>query len=302
MSTRPLPLILLVVALLASCGAPGEELPPSRQLTAEEQLPDEYRDAWRAWYEDAPDWSEWRERVAADPRLARFLVDNLVRVMVRFYDHSAVVKAGDLPGYFERSQRELLWMHEESAPVLLELVLVGDGVVAFLAGDLLVRIDDPRWSLAVAGRLSEPEPEQRRRAAALLAKLPHAQREELEVLERLGRCALEDPEWFVRAEAVGAIGARALVGSDHSRSRKVLSLALSDGDRAVVLAACKALAETEDVGAVPALMNLLERLERGDSGDVTVLRAAEAALRRISGRADLNGAQAWRQWWRENRP
>jgi len=174
--------------------------------------------------------------------------------------------------------------------------------VAFLAGDLLVRIDDPRWSLAVAGRLSEPEPEQRRRAAALLAKLPHAQREELEVLERLGRCALEDPEWFVRAEAVGAIGARALVGSDHSRSRKVLSLALSDGDRAVVLAACKALAETEDVGAVPALMNLLERLERGDSGDVTVLRAAEAALRRISGRADLNGAQAWRQWWRENRP
>jgi hypothetical protein len=82
----------------------------------------------------------------------------------------------------------------------------------------------------------------------------------------------------------------------------VLSLALSDGDRAVVLAACKALAETEDVGAVPALMNLLERLERGDSGDVTVLRAAEAALRRISGRADLNGAQAWRQWWRENRP
>jgi hypothetical protein len=295
-------MLLSLAALLWSCGSPADEPQPSRPLTAESQLPDEYRDAWRAWYEDAPDWPEWRERVAADPRLAAFLVDNLVRVMVRFYDHSAVVRAGELPGYFERAQRELLWMHEDSAPVLLELVLVGDGVVAFLAGDLLVRIDDPRWSLAVAQRLTEPEAERRRRAAALLAKLPHAQRGEAELLELLGRSALDDPEWFVRAEAVGAIGARALAGSDHSRSRKVLSLALADEDRAVVLAACTALSATRDVGAVPALMNLLERLERGTSGDVTVLRAAEAALRRISGQESLSGAEAWRRWWRENRP
>ena len=122
------------------------------------------------------------------------------------------------------------------------------------------------------------------------------------MLQRLERCCLEDPEWFVRAEAVGAIGARALAGSDREASRRTLSLALSDADRAVALAACEALAETEDVMAIPALMNLLERVERGSSGDVKLLRAAELALRRLSGQPDLSGADAWRRWWRENRP
>jgi HEAT repeats len=289
------------VLFCGACAAP-EEAPQGDQLTAETELPEEYRECWRAWYDNAPDWPTWRARVADDPRLARFVVDNLVRVMIKFYDHSAMTRAGDLPGFFERAQRELIWMAKDSGPVMVELVMVGDGVVSFLAGDVLVRIDDPQYSLSVANKLEDPEGETRRRAAQLLGKLPHAQKNETRVLDLLEHAALEDSEWFVRAETASAIAARALIGADAERSRRILSRALSDGDRAVVLAACEGLGSTRDLDAVPALLNLLERMERGESGDLAQMRAAQAALVLITGQRDLQGASAWRGWWRENRP
>ncbi len=293
-------LFLLVLLVCGGCAAPSEE-PGEDQLTAERELPDEFREAWRAWYENSAEWPEWRERVAADPKLANFLVDNLVRVMIKFYERSALVDARSMPGYFERAQRELIWMSDASGPVLAELLLVGDGVVAFLAGDLLVQIDEPRWSLLIAQKLSVEEAEGRRRAAELLQKLPHARKDEAQVLTGLERAALDDPEWYVRAEAVHAIANRALRGSDMARSRKALSRALVDEDRAVVLAACSGLAEAQDLAAVPALLNLLERQERGEQPDIAVNRAAEAAMAQISGQVGISGAPAWRAWWREKR-
>ncbi|MCB9914255.1 MAG: glycosyltransferase [Planctomycetes bacterium] len=294
---------LLALLALAACGAPGDaRAHDAAPLTAEAELPPDYRDAWRAWYDDAPEWGTWRERALADPHLAAFLVDNLLRVMVKFYDHAALTQAKDLPGYFERAQRELLYLRDASGPVLVELVRVGDGVVSVLAGDLLVRMDDARWTLATLALTEDAAPEVRRRALELCARLPHAHGDEPRVLARLEPLALADPEWHVRAQAVRALGARALAGSDLVVVRRVLSRALADDDRAVALEAARQLAASVDLGAVPALLNQLERRERAAEPELTVVRGLDEALARVTGVQGLHGARAWRAWWRENRP
>jgi hypothetical protein len=294
-------LLALGCALSGLCACTGTGVSAGDRLTPERELPPDYAAAWRSWYENDDAWPAWRPRVSADPELANFFVDNLLRVMVRHYERAALRRADQLPGPFERSRRELLHLGAYSAPVCTELVFTADSVVSFLAGDLVVELDEARWTLPFARRLESPAAEDRRRAAQWLANLPHAHGEEDAVWELLSRAALEDPEWFVRAQAVTAGGARALATGSLDRARPVLSRALADPDPAVVRAACEALALARDRRAVPALINLLERIDRG-AGDLPTLAAARRALGNLAGDAVQRSTAAWRDWWRENRP
>ena len=68
--------------------------------------------------------------------------------------------------------------------MLVELLAVRDGIVAFLAADVLARIGLPAVEPCRA-RLDDREAETLRRAAELLGRLPHAGSAEVAVQEAL---------------------------------------------------------------------------------------------------------------------
>ena len=303
MTARPSPrrwaLLLLALPLVLACASAEEE--PTGRVRPVDELPPEYATAWRAWYDETEDWPEWRAQVEADPAFADFFVDNLVRVLVRHYDYSALTTAQEMPGPFERSRRELIHLSDASGPVLIELLMVGDGVVAYLAGDVLDDIDEGRWTLPLAERLTSERAEERRRAAEWLAKLPYAgEDEELEVW-RLLRGAVQDPDWFVRAQAALTAGERSVAVGRLDLARPILLLALEDEDDAVLQAACKALQGSRDLRAVPGLVRLYGRLE-ATATDISTLRGAQAALVAITGARGPDSSREWQAWWSENRP
>jgi hypothetical protein len=292
-------LLVAILPLLFACASPEESNEDA--LTPEAELPEAYSRSWRAWYEESEEWLQLREGVQRDPQLASFIVDNLLRVMVRFYDHGALAARGELPGPFERAQHELVFLAPHSAPVCIELAIVGDGPVSFLAGDVLERIDDSRWTLPVALRLRDEEVATRRRSAALLEKLPPAREEEEDVWDLLEEVALEDTDWSVRAQAVGTVGVRAGRVGDLTRPRRILCRALGDSDPTVVQAACRGIATTRDSRTVPAVINLLERLGR-EGENLATEREVQRCLRSLTGETAQHDAAGWRRWWKENHP
>ena len=294
-------LLILVVGFFAcasGCSSPGEEQ-KSNKLVSVKDLPPRYAEAWHAFTRDTEEWPALRESVRDDPKLARFFVDNLVRVVIKSYERSSIASAGQTGGAFERSSRELLYLRESSGPVLVELLMVGDSVVSFIAGDLLLQMDEGRWSVAVSRKLANEDPEERRRAAELLMKLPLAGDGEDEIFEHL-EVALADSSWAVRAQTCLTLAARSLARGRVDLARGPLSRALADEERSVVQTACEALRRTRDRGAVPALINLLERLER-ESNDIGSMRACQRALLAATGEEEEKRVAAWRAWWHDNR-
>lgn len=244
-------------------------------LVKAEALPEDLRAVWDAYRRGGAAWEVERERVRADPELARFLVDNCVVEMVRAYDRSALATAGHAPGRFERAQAELVLHADCATLVLVELLEKGDGIVAFLAADTLVRIGSPAV-VPTAEKLGSKASDVRRRAAELLARLPADPEHEPQVLERLGTCTEKDTEWIVRAQAALALGARGSVHAHKGYALAVLTRALADGDPAVASSACAALATLGEPRAIPALQRALDRSVR--DGDLKLRAAAKSAL------------------------
>lgn len=290
--------LVLLGALLPACSSTTSS--KSENLTPESELPPDYAAAWRAWYEADESWAEWRPRVAEDERFANFFTDNLLRVMVTHYEHSGLSKRGDLPGLFERSQRELIFLEDHSGPKVVELGFVADSIVARLCFELLLRMDDGRWTLLVAEKLASEDMESRRRAAEWLKQLPHAADGEERVWELLD-IASRDPEWSVRAQVAVAVGDRSLAYGSLDRARPLLSRALADDDPLVVKSACRGFATNLDRRAVPAVINLLDRLDR-TTRDPVLLAAGQECLTYLTGIPGPNAPGVWRAWWRENRP
>lgn len=284
----------LSIALVSGCASNGAETRKNQELTPLDQIPEEYATAWKAWREQAPEWSEWRPKVKADSKLANFFVDNLVRVMIKTYENSKLRMRGDLAGPFERSCRELRYLRDYSAPVMIELIPMGDTIVSYLAGDLLVQINEGRWCLPLAAKLQGGEPEDRRRAAEWLGKLPLAGEDEDAVWVLL-EVTLQDPDWTVRVQGLNTIGLRARARGRVDLARPLLCKALADGNTDVVKVACLALATNQDLEGVPALINLLERGERDQQ--FHIIKAAQDALRTITEQEDAVGSADWRKWW-----
>ena len=295
MRPRAVALLGALGALLGSCASgPAPAEGSGAAIVPAASLPERERAAWEAWKKGGASWELERERALADPALARFLVDNLIRVLVRSYDRSAIARAGEAPGPFERAQADLVALAPLSAPVLARLVAVEDGIVAFLAADTLAQIGAPAVEPALA-LLEEPAAEPRRRGAELLAGLPPAGDAEARVVDALARRAAEDEAWIVRAQSLRTLGARGAREAERGRHAALLSRALRDPDPTVVATALEALGALGEPRAVPAVIDALARA--GAAGDPGAARAAQAALERLTGERGERDPAAWRRVW-----
>jgi len=287
--------LFLPVCFAVACSGPSAKPTEGRVVRAEE-LPAREREVWELYHAGGAKWELERERVLADPALTRFLVDNLVREMVKSYDRSHLAQAGEKQGPFERASAELVACAPHSTPVLAEMLALRDGVLAFLAADLLVRIGTPALE-AVQAKLAHAEPEVRRRAAELLGRLPHAGEAEGRIEESLGARAEKDEAWIVRAQAAQALGARGAQHTHKGYAAGVLARCLCDADPSVSESAANGLRTLAEPRAIPILIDALER--NAARGNLAALRSTQAALRELSGQKLDLSAEDWRRWWRE---
>ncbi|MBI5365121.1 MAG: HEAT repeat domain-containing protein [Planctomycetes bacterium] len=290
--------LLAAVLGAGACGAPRGATSASGVVKLED-LPPRHRAVWEDWQRGGGRWELEREHVRDDPELAAFLVDNLVRTLVRSYDRSMLATAGQKSGPFERAASELVEFAPVSTPLLVELVGVRDGVVAFLAADVLARIG-ARAAEPVARLLDDRVPETRRRAAVLLARLPHAGPAEIAIQEALARRVKDDPEWIARAEAARALGARGARHDHKGFALGVLVRALGDADGEVVRSACAGLAALGERRAVPALARALQ--PAAQRGDVKALSAVQGALRSLTGVQPSMTPEQWLRWYDDHPP
>jgi HEAT repeat protein len=291
-----------LAVLLAACSSPSKPAPASSGpsgLVAPEELPPRKREVLEAWRAGGVRWEAERDRAVADPELARFLVDNLVVQMVRSYDRSRIGSAFRPSSPFTAAQDELVRLSEHSTPLLAEMLLLRDDVVAFLAADTLKRIGAPAVD-PVAAKLGEGPPEVRRRIAELVGELPEG-REEPRILEKLGRAAEHDEAWIVRAQSARSLGSRAARRAEKGYAAAVLSRALADPDAEVRKTSLRALADLGDASAVPALIRALERAAA--AGDLPALRSAQSALRELTKLPrDLDPEEWWKLWEERKAP
>lgn len=301
----------LVFALVAACATERSERDDDRasaasgssgrdaRVLATTDLPPRQRAVWESWQRGGARWELEREEVRKDPELAQFLVDNLVRTLVKSYDRSALATVGKASGPFERAAAELAEFSEQSTPVLVELVGVRDGIVAFLAADLLVRIGAPA-AAPVSRLLTDAHEETRRRAAELLGKLAHAGADEAAIQQALATCVEHDAAWITRAEAARSLGLR---GSRHTHkgfALGVLARALADTDETVVTSACEGLVRLGERRAVPALARALQ--PTAERGAVKALAAEQAALRALTGLDQSRTPEGWLEWYAQHPP
>ncbi len=288
-------LVLATALVLGACASDGSRKSSTgARMVKAEELPPEHRAVLEAWRAGGAAWEIERERVRGDAELARFLVDNLIVQMVRSFDRSALGSAAHPDTPFTRAQAELVQFSATSLPVLVELLLVHDDIVAFLAADTLKRIGIPAVD-PVAKKLGAGEPELRRRVVELLEVLPESPSDEAALDEALGRIAEHDVAWIVRAQAARSLGARAAQRSDRRPAVAVLTRALADPDAEVQKAALLALTALDERSTVPALIRRLERAVR--EGDLAALRTTQAALKRLLGEPrDLDPDEWWKRW------
>lgn len=289
----------LLVFLVGACASSGAVEPAERaEMVPANELPDEHRELLVAYAKGGERWRSARVALESDPELARFLVDNLVVDMVRGY--LSLAKPGSRSGAaaYQRAQDELVRWPEVSSPVLAELLVVADDVVATLAAQTLERIGRPAVR-PVAERLEHERAVARRRALEVLGRLPHGAGLEDEVRESLIRALESDEDWTVRAEAARCLGLRGARDRETARARAALEQGLSDGDPYVARTAAEGLAHLGDPRAIPALIRAVAAGVR--SGEPGVVRMGQQALEALSGARDVRDLAGWRAWWGEHR-
>jgi HEAT repeat protein len=214
---------------------------------------------------------------------------------MRSYDAFAARTDDRARTAYLRAESELARIGAPAAEPLVGLLEVGDGIVADTAARALVRLG--RDSIASARpALEHADPRVRRRAAALFAELPHAGAAEKDVRDALGRLAVADEQWIVRAEAARALGSRGARDAETGPWRALLERALVDADPAVRRSAAQGLAVLADPRAVPALANAMANAVR--EGEPKLLAAIESALVVLAGDAHSRTPQQWLDWWR----
>jgi hypothetical protein len=300
----------VVMAVLASCAASAPKTAPApdpakpadaaANVRPVEELPERYRELWQAWLDGEEGWSARRAEALADPALASFLVDNLVRELIRSYRANEFTRTDSAKiGNFERTRAELIVLGERSAPVLAELMSIAASDIADVAAGVLDEIGRPSV-VAVAAQLERKDLEQARmRAALLLARLPHAVGDEPLVRTQLVAHLASDPHWLVRAKCALALGKRGYADIETKPAREALTAALEDPDDAVRMAAVKGLAALHDPESIPAVIAYYERTI--DAGEIDGMRASNECLKLLSGATEVYDARGWRDWWRDHK-
>ncbi len=278
------------------------------------ELPDDHRALLVEYGRGGAAWDARREQLLGQPELARFLVDNLIVEMVKGYGAQAsgaeelAFKSGAderAAKAFARAQRELVQLAPVSAPVLVELLGVKDGVVAQLCGDTLIEIGAPA-ALPLARALEQPSSAARRRTCEVAGKLGDLGPDGARIDAALMRLAHEDDDWTVRAQAADALGPRGAFelarrgdyGGDAGAWRAALEQCLRDEDAAVASHAARSLVLLGDRRAVSGLIGLLDSGVR--EGDLRRVRSAQAALVALTGARGCDTAQEWRRWQDEH--
>ena len=275
---------------LCACSAPSKS---GAHLVSKSELPPEKRAVLEQYESDGAAWDERRAQVKRDPELCRFLIDNLVVVLVHSYERVGPAQVGQKKTAFDRAQSELVLLQPASTPVLAQMLALKDGIVAFLAADTLKLIGAPAIE-HVAPLLDDPTPEVRRRAAKLLGELPNGGDREAEWLESLGRRVAHDDAWVVRGEAAEALGARASRSTERGYAIAVLARALSDPDPAVAQSAARALENAGDARAIPILIRALEQAVQ--HGEPKSAHAIQDALKKLTGETRDREVEEWRTW------
>jgi HEAT repeat protein len=281
----------------SSSGSRGAHASASARVVEVTKLPPEHQEVLRAYGAGGETWEAMRARVEADPQLTRFLVENLFLELVRAHrslggrDSERALRARN------RARVELAKFGASAAPTLAAALEVADDVTAELASETLGAIGRPALP-AVTALLSSKQASTRQRAAYALARMSHGAREEPEIRAALVKAG-RDREWFVRAQAARALGARGSRDVETEPWRTALQALLLDEDEAVVEAAATGLVELADPLAIGVLIDVLAR--NTDEGEARKFKALQSALLRLSGEKAKPSIQAWRAWWRDNR-
>ena len=260
-----------------------------------DELPERERAILSAWRAGGAQWAELEPSVLANPDERSFLVDNLVRDLVRHFEQSKLAGIGEADGTFERSRAQLVRMPADSTPLLVELTAKGDGVVAYLSADLLIAIG-PGARAPVAARCSEPSASVRRRMVELWGKLPAGETPiPTAEWERLGALARHDPEWLVRGEAQSSLASIGAQQQNKGFVAGILRQGLADPDLAVAQKAAEGFGVLGEPRAIPWLIDGLIPLER--KGAAAAVKAGRKSLEALSGERRDRSLAEWQEWW-----
>lgn len=288
------------VLLAAGCTVPAEE--PTPVLRASSQLPEAERQLLEAWRSRGSDWPLVREGALEDPRLASFLVDNALLDLIRAWQRGEFTFTE--AGGYEEVRAEVLALGAAAAPSVAALLGLGNGYGPAIASDVLLRLG-PAGARAL---LAEVAPDRsaivRGQALDLLGGFaPLGLDLEAQVRTASIDALARDPEWIVRERAARTLARRAAGGRQGEDATLdavgALSRGLRDADPAVVRAAAVGLGLVGDRRAVPALVNHLERVLRGD--DLAAARAAQRGLETLTGATGPRTPAQWRDWLRDAR-
>ena len=288
------------VLLAAGCTVPAEE--PTPVLRASSQLPEAERQLLEAWRSRGSDWPLVREQALEDPRLASFLVDNALLDLIRAWQRGEFTFTE--AGGYEEVRAEVLALGAAAAPSVAALLGLGNGYGPAIASDVLLRLG-PAGARAL---LAEVAPDRsalvRGQALDLLGGFaPLGADLEAQVRTAAIDALARDPEWIVRERAARTLARRAAGGRQGEDATLdavgALSRGLRDADPAVVRAAAVGLGLVGDRRAVPALVNHLERVLRGD--DLAAARAAQRGLETLTGATGPRTPSQWRDWLRDAR-
>ena len=285
------------VLLASGCTVPAEE--PTPVLRASSQLPEAERQLLEAWRSRGSDWPLVREQALEDPRLASFLVDNALLDLIRAWQRGEFTFTE--AGGYEEVRAEVLALGAAAAPSVAALLGLGNGYGPAIASDVLLRLG-PAGARAL---LAEVAPDRsalvRGQALDLLGGFaPLGADLEAQVRTAAIDALARDPEWIVRERAARTLARRAAGGRQGEDATLdavgALSRGLRDADPAVVRAAAVGLGLVGDRRAVPALVNHLERVLRGD--DLAAARAAQRGLETLTGATGPRTPAQWRDWLR----
>lgn len=295
---------LLLLVWLGACNSPSPAPTASSPLPTPlerprvlrtDELPERERTILSAWRAGGAQWAELEPSVLANPDERSFLVDNLVRDLVRHFEQSKLAGIGEADGPFERSRAQLVRMPADSTPLLVELTAKGDGVVAYLSADLLIAIG-PGARAPVAARCSDPSASVRRRMVELWGKLPAGETPiPTAEWERLGALARHDPDWLVRGEAQSSLASIGAQQQNKGFVAGILRQGLADPDLAVAQKAAEGFGVLGEPRAIPWLIDGLTPLER--KGAAAAVKAGRKSLEVLSGEQRDRTLPEWQEWW-----
>ena len=281
----------LFLMLASACAGPSQA--PSKRS-------EDRRALFSAWSEGGAEFEAASLELVQDEELTRLWAEDLVLVRVASYRSGGVAALGQQNGRFERAQDALLELGEVAVEPLVAMVLLGNEIGGRLALDTLIEGRERSAAPILASTMSGAAPGARARAASGLGELAFAGEQEVEVLEGLESVLSSDPIWVCRAKAAKSLCDRADRAGAVLRVRGALARSLGDVDEGVQDACCAGLRELGDQGAVPALVNHLERLVRLGAG-LQRLREAQAALKSLTRTEQDLVPRAWRAVWAELR-